>query len=234
MSFKSFNKKAVELIKNHLVVAITLFIAIVGGIPGILSIYDYFFENPQVTMFISRVDYGTLKWPEREQEYSYVLLELEVTNEENHPIQIPPIPFNISVKFDYKWKYFEGMAIPWSGTVLFKSEQDKSGANIDHLDLQKFRELNVSMLYGHHSQAGLQLKDKYTNTKYFLLALNAAVTMEELQNVFKDRIDNDNLPIKVFWKDMRGETHKPYLVVCRPLNVTSGCYKVMSNNIKYF
>lgn len=225
--------KLTELIKRHWVVALTLVVAIVGGVPGFLSIYEYYTDRPKVVLSLLRVDYGKLKWPDNPNEYSYLLLELEVTNEEEYSIPLPSKAFDVLVKIDSKWINFEKMAIPLSGTVLYSSEKDKTGANIDHMDLQKFRELNVSRLYGNYLPS-TRKSDQYLGSNHFLLSLISDVSLEELGKTFTQATFQEDNPIKITWQNVRGRSNNSYLVVHDSPKITTNCYRVYSQKVKYF
>ena len=222
----------IEWITANWLTVLTLLVAIIGGVPGIIAIYEHYTARPKLVTALLRIDTGSLKWPEKPQTYSYVLLEFEVTNEEDNSITLPPSPFSLSVKIDGKWIAFDKIAIPLSGTVLYKNTNDTTGANIDHMDMQKFRELNMGKLYGHH-EASFRKRDQYLNSRHYLLFLNSNVTEKKLEQTFSD-INKDNLPIKITWKDTRGKQHEPFLVVQKSPIVTTGCYKVCYNKVKHY
>ena len=225
-------EKLLDWLSSNWLAVVALLVAIFGGVPGIIAVYEHYTARPKVVMTLLRIDLGSLKWPEKSEEYTYVLLEFEVTNEEDNPITLPPSPFSLSVKIDGKWIAFDKIAIPLSGTVLYKNTNDTTGANIDHMDMQKFRELNIGKLYGHY-EASFRKRDQYLNSRHYLLFLNSNVTERKLEQTFSD-INKDNLPIKITWKDTRGKQHEPFLVVQNSPIVTTGCYKVCYNKIKHY
>lgn len=224
----------IELMKNNAGMFIAFIVALVGGIPGAISIYKHFFDYPKITILIDRVDYGSIRWPNNNESMSYIMLQIESINEEDNPVLIPPEAFSLSVKLDNGKEEFHGKAIPWAGTVMYKSENDKSGANIDHLDIQKFTELNVSKLKGVHSEAGIRFDGRYSNEKYYLLSICDSLKEKELNRLFSRAVNTKKFPIKIYFEDLHGKKHKVNLKFYKTPIITSGCYKVVSENVKYF
>ena len=130
-----------DWLSSNWLAVVALLVAIFGGVPGIIAVYEHYTDRPKVVMTLLRIDSGSLNWPENSEQNTYVLLEFEVINEEKSSIPLPPAPFDLSVKVDGEWIEFDKIAIPPSGTVLYSDHNDQSGANIDHMDLQKYREV---------------------------------------------------------------------------------------------
>ncbi|MCB2184664.1 MAG: hypothetical protein KQH63_21785 [Desulfobulbaceae bacterium] len=139
----SFFKKIFLKFSQNWFVILTLFVAVVGGIPGILSIYERISDLPAVLISIRRIDYGEVNWPESSalNSKTYILFTLAALNEEKRLIPIPLKSFNMFLDIEGKWTKFEPMFIPSSGTALHETSKHIRGANIDHADLQKYTEL---------------------------------------------------------------------------------------------
>ena len=162
-------------------------------------------------MTLLRVDFGSLKWPDNLQKYSYILLEFEVINEESLPIRLQPEPFELKLKIGRKWIGFQKMYIPLSGTVLYKNKNDRSGANIDHADLQKFKVLNVGQLYGIY-ETHIKKLPRYLNSTHYLLFLSTEVSTNKIKEAFS-KVKKEKLPINIIYRDYLGNPHKPCIII---------------------
>lgn len=219
-------------ITKNLIVGVTLLIALIGGIPGGIGIYQYFTSRPKVAIVLNRIDFGSLQWPNDSQKYSYILLELDVSNGEISPIPLPQKPFSLSVKVDRKWIELKKTYIPLSGTRFCASESDTTCGNIDHMDLQKFRELNVSRLYGHFESWGRK-SVQYMDSKHYILFITTQASFHDLEKTFKE-VNHKDLPLRLYWQDMRGNINKPFFSALEPLRITKNCYQVFATKVKYY
>ena len=211
---------------------LALFVAMVGGVPGIIAIYQHYTYRPNVVLSLKRLDYSRLNWPQNSEAFSYILLEVDVSNGENSPIALPPAPFLMSIKLNGKWKPFRKEVIPLSGSVLYATREDNTGANIDHRDLQKYRELNVGRLHGHYD-ATYSKKEKYQDSTHFLLYLSDQISLKELEDVFRN-FNRDSLPIKIRWLDTKAKKNLSFLVAHRKPQITKNCYRVFPDRVKFF
>lgn len=232
LKIKNSIKKLIGLALKKWFTFLTLIIALVGGVPGFIAIRDHFTDRPKVVISVLRIDSGSLKWPDKPTQYSYVLLESEITNEELSPILLPSKPFSLVVKIKGEWTEFEKITIPLSGTVFYRVPPDKSATNIDHMDLQKYRELNVGRLYGHYAPK-IRKTEGYLNSNHFLLFISALVQPSDLKKVFKKNIVKD-FPLRITWEDTRGNNYEPFIVFQDPPEITADCYKVLAQKIRYY
>lgn len=225
-------KNFCDWLSSNWLAVVALLVAIFGGVPGIIAVYEHYTDQPKVIMTLLRIDSGSLKWPENSKENTYVLLEFEVVNEEKSPIPLPPAPFDLSIKVDGEWIKFDKTAIPLSGTVLYSDNNDRSGANIDHMDLQKYRKLNVGRLYGNYMPS-ITIRKDYLESTHFLLFLNSDFKSERLAKNLH-LVPKEKIPIRITWKDIRGNYHKPFLVAEKKPKITIGCYKVCSKQVRHY
>lgn len=218
--------------RRHWLTTATLILAIVGGVPGIIAIYDHFVHGPNVAILVQRFDTGDLQWPANPEKYAYLLLEMEVFNQEERAIPLPPGPFELSAKVRGRWVPFKKATIPLSGTVLYKDGNDKTGSNIDHMDLQKFRELNVSRLYGHFNPSAPKLA-KYLESKHYILFLTSEVTSQEIHDMLAKGLLKESVPVRLRWRDVQGGLHDSRLTT-KGARVTVGCYKVYAKHVEFY
>ncbi len=189
-------------------------------------------KRPSVAVIIERLDSGALEWPNDPAKYSYLLLEMEVFNLEDHAIPLSAEPFELSAIIEERRLSFKRATIPLSGTVLYKDNDDKAGANIDHMDLQKFRELNTSRLYGHFDPS-VSKQSKYLQSKHYILFLTTEVNPKVIHEMLIASLQNDSLPLHLTWRDVRNDKYDCHLTI-KKARVTSGCYKVYTNRVKFY
>jgi len=210
---------------KHWLTTLTLLLAIVGGVPGVISIYDYFQEKAAVAISVLRFDTGELQWSGDSNRFSYLLLEMEVFNDTEKSIPLPPKPFELTIKINGHWVRLLKTTIPLVGTVLYTALPDQGGSNIDHMDLQKFRELNSGRLYGHF-QPTVRPMPQYLGSKHYILFLSKEVDSEQIRGAITDGLRNQHLPMRMEWRDVRGELHEAHLA-SEKARITTGCYKVL-------
>ena len=189
-------------------------------------------KRSSVAVIVERLDSGSLEWPGDPAKYSYLLLEMEVFNLEERAIPLPAEPFELSAIIGGRRISFKKATIPLSGTVLYKDNDDRTGANIDHMDLQKFRELNTSRLYGHFDPS-VPKQAKYLQSKHYILFLTTEVDPPRIHEMLTAGIQKESLPLHLSWRDVQNSMHD-CLLTTKGARVTSGCYRVYSDRVKFY
>jgi hypothetical protein len=218
--------------RKHWLTTVTLLLALIGGVPGVIAIYDYFLEKAEVAISVVRFDAGELQWPENANRFSYLLLEMEVFNETDKSIPLSTDPFELTINVNGRWVRFIQTTIPLSGTVLYRDTNDKSGANIDHMDLQKYRELNTGRLYGHFKPTDRQML-KYLGSKHYILFLSKEVSAGQIETAIAEGLRTGHVRMRLQWRDVRGELHESHHTTARA-RMSSGCYKVCAPTVQFY
>lgn len=92
-------------------------LSLIGGIPGLIDIYDLLNKGPKLNFFLDFIDYGdvtsTYVYPAdssfQKKDYLFVLLGLTIKNDGSKSLF--PLQYYLSIKSDGFWYKFDPMSI---------------------------------------------------------------------------------------------------------------------------
>lgn len=138
-----------ELEKNDndpLIPIVTVIIALMGGIPGVITVINHFDKRPKFSFYLVSQIFGIME--KNNNEYAFTILTGTASNKGSEPLT--PDHFELRVRVDGKWYSFQGMYIPQN--VSYESDfQDIKLERAWERDLQKVSSpINQGVpLYGH-------------------------------------------------------------------------------------
>lgn len=120
--------------KNNWIVLTTLLIALVGGIPGIVTIVKFLEERPT---FIVTCQFRIVgEMVQSDKHYPTLCLPLTIANRSEIPLS--PAMFNCFVRHKNKWIHLENVLIP-ENLIFHSKEQAMDIRDPYKADLQKFK-----------------------------------------------------------------------------------------------
>jgi hypothetical protein len=139
---------SMEFFKNNWIAMLSLVIALIGGVPGIISVANYFKNRPILSYSLVNLITGVLLDETTGKEMTIVFLTGTISNE--GPVTLTPAYFELEGNLGTKILNFEKRLIPEK--INFGSEkQNILVTDPSKNDLQKFNSTfsNGMPLYGH-------------------------------------------------------------------------------------
>ena len=165
-----------EFLKENWIVIVSVVIALIGGVPGVISIVDYFKNKPILSYRLVNIITGAFFDEASGKEKTMLFLTGTISNQGSSVLT--PAYFELKGSLDYQTLNFEKQLIP--ETIDFGSEkQSILVTDPSKNDLQKFNStVSTGMpLYGHllfyTYDIGLaRLQDDIKNLKLTLICID--------------------------------------------------------------
>ena len=148
---------------------LSLVIALLGGVPGIITAITHFKNKPKFYYSLANVVTGELHRDDKDTHDSMILLSGTVANDGPQPLS--PDHFELSMEINGVWRSFERSLIP-EGAQFQSNEQDIQIKEPWKRDLQKF-------------SGGI---NKGQPIHGFLMFVSTTITAEQI----RESINNDN------------------------------------------
>jgi len=124
-----------DYLANNWLVIISLMIALLGGVPGILSAIVHFRNIPRFHFSVAGIITGELPKDDSENGDAMILLPCTVSN--NGPQPLSPETFELSIDIDGRWKPFSRGLIPEGAQFVSTTQEIQLSEPWKH-DLQTF------------------------------------------------------------------------------------------------
>lgn len=121
-------------IAENWIALLSLLVAAIGGVPGIVSILQHRRRRPTMTATLANTIIGTTRFTSDGPEYTHVILALTLANAGEAPLT--PGVFDLEVRHADRWLRFERRLIP-EQLVLKSDQQEISAPDIGKRDLQR-------------------------------------------------------------------------------------------------
>ena len=128
-----------DYIYNNFLVLLSLFVAFLGGVPGIISSVSYFRNKPEFYYYYANITIAQMDHPSTVKPISIIFLSGTIVNKGPQPLS--PERFELEIDIDGQWKSLERMLIPEG----FKFSTNDQGKNIQ---LENPREKDIHRFDG--------------------------------------------------------------------------------------
>ena len=124
-----------EFFSDNWLALLSMIVALVGGLPGIVSLIKHYRDKPIFSYTISNIVMGQFVENANGQVETMVFISGTISNKGNQPLS--PSLFELFVEIEGKWKQFRRMLVP--ETTQFHSETQEINVREPwRRDLQRF------------------------------------------------------------------------------------------------
>jgi len=174
-----------DFIQLHWLTVISLAVALIGGVPGIVTVFSAWKARPKLAAYITNMMpiKGKDTWGES---LTGLILHIIIGNEGKEPLV--PITFQLECKINGKWINFKTSSIP-EGFIVNGPDSQHIFTNVIENDIQKRNKsiTRESPVYG------------------FFSFVSKEVDFDELNIIYT------RMPIKLKCVDLFGQTHEMIL-----------------------